>query len=105
MRIDKLTTPTGCKYECWDVYECSIVGSAVVRIGPDHVYLQDINIASAYRGQGIGSELLHRIIEDHDLPVVADVFEDRVPWYERNGFRRTGRARNLVRMVRNPTPL
>lgn len=71
----------------------------------DHVYLQDINIASAYRGQGIGTELLQRIVNDFELPVVADVFKDRVRWYERNGFQLGDNSQHLVRMVRPATKL
>lgn len=87
------------------MYGCSVVGSAVVKIRADHVYLQDINIASPYRGQGIGSALLKHILSDHDLPVVADVFEERVAWYKRNGFKKVGRVQNLIRMRRDPSRL
>jgi len=105
MRIDRTDYQGSHKYKCWDEYNCSIVASAVVKRDSDHVYLQDINVGSCYRGQGIGTVLLKRIMQDFNSRIVADVFEDRVPWYERNGFRKLGKVKNLVRVVKFPRGL
>lgn len=93
----------GHRYECWDDYGCSVVASAVVREHGEQACLQDINVSSSYRRRGIGTGLLKQILADfRGRTIVASVFEGRVPWYERHGFRTAGRERNLVRIERAP---
>jgi len=56
------------------------MASAVVLERNDHIYLEDINVGSGYRGRGVGTGLLNQILADFkDMPVTANVFEARVP--------------------------
>ena len=56
------------------------MASAVVLERNDHIYLEDINVGSIYRGRGVGTGLLNQILADFkDMPVTANVFEARVP--------------------------
>ena len=91
------------RYECWDDYGCSVVASAVVRMRDGHAYLQDINVGSCFRGRGVGTRLLSQIIADFgNRPLVASVFEARLPWYGRHGFEHAGRENELIKVVRWP---
>ncbi|HDI12981.1 MAG: hypothetical protein DRN83_03155 [Hadesarchaea archaeon] len=101
MQIEHSKNNGAHRYECWDDYGCSIVGSAVVIEQEDHVYLKDINVSSYYRGRGIGTRLLNRVIVDFKKkPIMADVFEARLPWYRRHGFKSVGRTDNLIKIIR-----
>jgi ribosomal protein S18 acetylase RimI-like enzyme len=103
MRIEHTIQDGVHRYECWDDYGCSVVASAVVVEENDRVHLKDINVGSSYRGRGIGTTLLKLITEDFgDVELVAEVFEDRLPWYRRHGFEQVERIRNLTRVVRLP---
>ncbi|MDH5443522.1 MAG: GNAT family N-acetyltransferase [Candidatus Hadarchaeaceae archaeon] len=103
MQIKRFEQEDACKYECWDDYQCSVMASAVVRKHGRQVYLQDINVSSSYRGRGIGTGLLKQILADFEgTLIVASVFEARVPWYERHGFRPTSNEGNLVRIEKSP---
>lgn len=60
-----------------------------------------------YRGQGIGSAMLDRLLEMADLPIKLSAVADNtmpIAWYERNGFRLLGtyqtQTAECVRMVR-----
>ncbi|MEM2874785.1 MAG: GNAT family N-acetyltransferase [Candidatus Hadarchaeales archaeon] len=103
MQIETYATDESQRYECWDHYGCSIVASAVVIRRDGYAYLKDINVSSSQRGKGIGTELLSRIISDFgSMHIVADVFADRLSWYERHGFEEIGRNNHLIKIVRFP---
>jgi len=103
MQIERFKQEGARRYECWDDYGCSVMASAVVREYGEQACLQDINVSSSYRGRGIGTGLLKQILADFKgRAIVVSVFEGRVPWYERHGFRTTGREGNLVRIERYP---
>ena len=103
MQIKRFEQEDAYKYECWDDYQCSVMASAVVRKHGKQAYLQDINVSLSYRGRGIGTGLLKQILADFEgTLIVASVFEARVPWYERHGFRPTGSEGNLVRIEKSP---
>ncbi|MEM2875320.1 MAG: GNAT family N-acetyltransferase [Candidatus Hadarchaeales archaeon] len=103
MRIESYPVGEFQRYECWDDYGCSVVASAVVERREGYAYLKDINVSSGHRGNGIGTELLNQIILDFGgMHIIADVFVDRLPWYERHGFEEIGRNSHLVKVVRYP---
>lgn len=71
---------------------------AIVRDG-ESAHIVEINVSREWRGRGIGSELLRIIKEDfRGKRVTAEVFRERVGWYERNGFERAGERGHLVLM-------
>ncbi len=94
MRIEKSRDGNLQRYECWDTFV--VVGFAVVQVG-ECVQILDINVRREWRGRGVGSELLAAILDDFgDRRITAEVFEERLTWYERNGFRRVGEKGPLV---------
>ncbi|MGQ9788013.1 MAG: GNAT family N-acetyltransferase [Candidatus Hadarchaeaceae archaeon] len=102
MRIEHLQRGETHCYECWDDYGCSVIAGAVVLLREDHAYLKNINVAPHHRGKGVGSQLLARILDDfYDTVVVADIFEERLPWYRRHGFESVGKNKDLIRVIRS----
>jgi len=94
MRIEKSREGNLQRYECWDTF--TVVGFAVVQIG-ESVHILDINVRREWRGRGVGSELLAAILEDFgERRITAEVFGERLSWYERNGFRRVGERGPLI---------
>lgn len=77
------------------------MASAVVLERDDHIYLEDINVGSDYRGRGVGTGLLNQILADFkDRSIIANVFEARVPWYRRHGFDPVGKMNDLIKIVK-----
>jgi len=106
MQIERFEQEGARRYECWDDYGCSVVASAVVLEHGELARLQDINVSSSYRGRGIGTGLLKQILVDFkNAVIVANVFEGRVSWYERHGFRPVGKEGDLVRIEKSPQRL
>ena len=103
MKVEHSREASKHRYECWDDYGCSVVASAVVLEHEGYAYLQDINVCSSQRGGGIGTELLKTVLADFsEVSVIADVFEDRFPWYEKHGFEQIGRNNQLVNIIKSP---
>ena len=101
MRVEHSEENRAHRYECWDDYGCSIMASAVVLERDDHIYLEDINVGSIYRGRGVGTGLLNQILANFkDVSITANVFEARVPWYRRHGFEPVGKTNDLIKIVR-----
>lgn len=89
------------RYECWDDYGCSVVAFAVVVEKRDCVYLKEINVGSSYRGLGIGTALLRRVLDDFSgRDLFANVFKDRIRWYQRYGFETLGDKGDLTEIKR-----
>ncbi|MGC8816865.1 MAG: GNAT family N-acetyltransferase [Candidatus Hadarchaeum sp.] len=85
------------RYECWDDYGCSVVAFAVVVEKRGYVYLKEINVGSSYRGKGIGTSLLKRVLDDFSgRDILASVFKDRVKWYQEHGFETLGEKGGLA---------
>lgn len=55
-------------------------------------HVEDVAVHRDYEGKGIGSALIHHIIEEAKkagcYKVILSCFDDRIPFYERLGFRR-----------------
>ncbi|MBC7219668.1 MAG: GNAT family N-acetyltransferase [Hadesarchaea archaeon] len=87
MQIEYTTENGVHRYECWDDYGCSVVAFAIVVEKKDCAHLMEINVGSSYRGRRIGTALLKRVIDDFSgQDIFANVFKDRVKWYQRHGF-------------------
>lgn len=101
MEIEKQSFENVHEYTMWNESFSRVIASARLKQGGSEVVLETINVEHGYRGNGVGTRLLQRIIEDfaqHRLS--AWVFEGRTAWYERNGFRRSGEMKgNLVKVV------
>ena len=54
--------------------------------------IEDVVVDQAYRQQGIGAEIMRRLLErlDHVEEIVLNCEDHLIPFYERLGFRRTG---------------
>lgn len=104
MRIERMDSGGMCQYIIWDEYDSRIVAGATVALRPNGVaLLRSINVSNGERGRGLGSALLERILLDfRGFEVVAEVFEGRVAWYERYGFKRVDKRGSLARISRPP---
>lgn len=89
------------KYLVWDKMGSSVVGSATLLDSRDPVLLKEISINRKLRGNGLGSELLSRIVEDfEDSAIEAEIFEARLEWYRRHGFEVEEEKEDLFRVRR-----
>lgn len=73
-----------------------LVGVLVVQLGPDHLLLENVAVASRARGQGIGGILLRRAEEQarrHGRGEVRlytnEAMVENLSYYPRRGYRRT----------------
>ncbi|MBS3814937.1 MAG: GNAT family N-acetyltransferase [Hadesarchaea archaeon] len=99
MRIEKKNTDQGCKYMVWDNPGTRVIGRAILKEKPECTLIKDINIQRNLRGNGLGSKLLKKIFEDFEnTKIVANVFEERVNWYQRHGFKTEDSKDQLVKV-------
>jgi len=58
--------------------------------GVTDAYIQDLTVDPAYQGQGIGTELMNRIIarlKENKIYMISIVFDEKLlPFYKRFGF-------------------
>jgi len=58
--------------------------------GVTDAYIQDLTVAPEYQGQGIGTELVNRVIarlKENRIFMISVIFEEKLlPFYERFGF-------------------
>jgi ribosomal protein S18 acetylase RimI-like enzyme len=84
------------------------VGRLIVDRVEEEILLMDIALLPEYRGQGIGSALMHDLLNEaqhKDLPVRLHVefFNPALQWYERLGFTRIGETGVYFEMEWRPT--
>jgi ribosomal protein S18 acetylase RimI-like enzyme len=84
------------------------VGRLYVHRGPSDVRIMDIALAPAFRGRGIGTGLLHRLMAEADesdrkLSIHVEMNNPARMLYERLGFRVAGEHGVYVLMERPPT--
>ena len=80
-------------------------GNICVRQGPDSIYVENIQISPALQGHGIGSYILHRIIDGSAKKSVKLTTFDHNPakrLYERMGFSVVDRKGVTLRMEKLP---
>lgn len=104
MRIERMDSRAMYQYILWDEYDSRVVASATVMLQPNGTaFLRNINVSNGERGRGLGSALLERILVDFKgFEIFAEVFEGRVAWYERYGFKRVDKRGPLARILRSP---
>lgn len=101
MRIERRELGEHYKYVVWNDYGTQIVGRAILRHETEFLFLKDINIQRNLRGRGLGSELLERIYRDFEgSEIIANIFEDRLDWYNRHGFEFDDKKGQLIRVRR-----
>ncbi len=75
------------EYWVYDEYDIGVIAYAKITYNDECVEINVINVNRDYRGRGIGSLLLERIINDHsDHPIFVETFEYLIRWYEGFGF-------------------
>ncbi len=89
--IRKLLANTPICLCVWDGAHLIGFGRAVT----DDVFralIEDVVVDQAYRGKGIGAEIVRRLLErlDHVEEILLDCDDDLIPFYETLGFKRTG---------------
>jgi ribosomal protein S18 acetylase RimI-like enzyme len=82
-------------------------GRLYVHHGPNDIRIMDIALAPAFRGQGIGTELLASLIEEADesgrkLSIHVEMNNPARSLYDRLGFRPAGEHGIYVLMERPP---
>ncbi|KXB09232.1 hypothetical protein AKJ46_00680 [candidate division MSBL1 archaeon SCGC-AAA833K04] len=99
MQIERQELDEGYRYVVWNDYGTQIIGRAILKDEPNFVLLKDINIQRSLRGKGLGSKLLNQISMDFEgSELVANVFEGRVDWYQRHGFKPEDSEGQLVKV-------
>lgn len=86
------------EYLVYDIYGIGVIGYGVVYQKDDSAEIKVINVDRSYRGEGIGSSMLQRIVEDHSMRSIrVRTFDSLIPWYERFGFKVDSEPLLLVR--------
>ncbi len=76
------------EYRVYDDYGIGVIAYAKVTRGPGGAEIKVINVSREYRGRGVGSEVLARIVRDHgDCLIMVETFGYLVGWYERFNFK------------------
>lgn len=84
----------------WDDNFSRVVATARLKIKDEDIEILMINVERGMRGNGLGTMLLKRMVEDFSCcTLYAWVFKDRVDWYERNGFETLGRDGDLIKVA------
>jgi len=83
---------------CYDI-ECfyekdKLKGFCATWTFPEFIFVDHIAVSPEFRGQGIGSEIINKVINDHKKPVILEVerpetetAQRRITFYERLGFK------------------
>lgn len=99
MNIERHSEDSIHNYLVWDKNYSKVISRAIVLEKERAVELKTIDVDRMYRGSGVGTKLLKRIIADFsDRKIMALVFVDRVDWYVRNGFKVEGIENNLTKI-------
>jgi ribosomal protein S18 acetylase RimI-like enzyme len=82
-------------------------GRLYVARWPDEMRIVDIALLPAFRGRGLGSELLRDLMAEADgagkpLSIHVETNNPARPWYERLGFEQAGEFGVYVLMRRSP---
>jgi ribosomal protein S18 acetylase RimI-like enzyme len=100
MHIDRIADNGTYEYLVWDDNFSRVIASARLREREGNIEIEMINVDRGFRGEGIGSTLLSRIVSDFERSTLtAWVFEQRVRWYERNGFKIISKEGGLVKVI------
>ncbi len=104
MQIERLDSGNMYQYILWDENGSRVIGGATILPQAERlVHLKNINVAGERRGEGLGNMLLERILMDFQgFEITAEVFEGRVAWYERHGFKRVSKHGTLVKLQKPP---
>jgi|Deesub1362A_J573_1020465.scaffolds.fasta_scaffold00016_137 N-acetylglutamate synthase-like GNAT family acetyltransferase len=99
MNIEHFDSIDSHEYLVWDENYSRIIASARIKKINEGFELKIINVERWYRGEGVGSMLLNKIVADFsDTTLIAWVFSSRVEWYLKNGFKVKERAGRLVKV-------
>lgn len=102
MNIEKNFEKDRCEYLIWNESYSRVIGTARVELSEGGAEIKVINIENSYRGNGIGTKLLKKIVDDFsDRQIFIWAFKGREEWYERNGFRVMAREGKLTKLVKN----
>ena len=91
-------------YYLYDDAFVTVEAVAKIKIHAEYVELLYINVNREYRGNGKGTYLLNRIINDfNNRKVIVETFEERVNWYKKFGFNIISSHANLYKLERPRT--
>ncbi len=76
------------EYLVYDTYGIGVIGYGVVYQKDDSAEIKVINVSRYHRGEGTGSWMLQRIVEDHSKRNIrVKTFDSLIQWYEKFGFK------------------
>lgn len=102
MNIERQSEDSIHNYLVWDKNYSRVISRAIVVDSGGVVELKTIDVDRTFRGSGIGTQLLQKIISDFsDREIIAWVFEGRVDWYVRNGGKVETIQNNLTKICWN----
>jgi N-acetylglutamate synthase-like GNAT family acetyltransferase len=100
MDIESISKEDSREYLMWDDNFSKVIATARLKIKEGDIEILMINVARGMRGNGLGTALLKRMVEDFSCcTLYAWVFRDRTDWYKRNGFEISGRSGDLIKVV------
>lgn len=86
------------EYFVYDIYGIGIIGYGLVYQKDGSAEIKVINVDRNHRGEGIGSSMLQRIVDDHsEKDIHVKTFHSLISWYERFGFKVDSEPLSLVR--------
>jgi GNAT superfamily N-acetyltransferase len=90
------------EYLIQDDLEIAVIARAVCYDDGEKVSVDLINVNRDFRGKGLGSQLLVKIISQFkDKNLITSTWKYLVPWYEKYGFRVIGRNKGIFKLERN----
>ncbi|MEQ9714410.1 MAG: GNAT family N-acetyltransferase [Candidatus Asgardarchaeia archaeon] len=84
-----------------DKEEISIIANAIIYEYDNFVEIKYINVSREYRGNGIGTMLLLKILSRFNQKnIYVETFSERIRWYSKFGFRILNSKNGIFRIVR-----
>ncbi len=100
MDIESISKEDSREYLMWDDNFSKVIATARLKIKEEDIEILMINVDRGMRGNGLGTALLKRMVEDFSCcNLYAWVFKGRTDWYRRNGFEISGSSGDLIKVV------
>lgn len=88
-------------FNLFDKEGISIIANAIIHEYDSFVEIKYINVSREYRGYGIGTMLLLKILKKfNNKNIYVETFSERIRWYSKFGFRVINGKNGIFRIVR-----
>ena len=89
------------EYVIHDDLEITVIARAVCTDDGEKVSVDLINVSRDFRGRGLGSQLLVKILDQFKRKnLITSTWKYLVPWYESYGFRVIGNNKGIFQLER-----